>query len=192
VDLGRVFLNRADGHRLVNIRLSSQTLSKPKLLRAMFDVGYFPPNTPRNRSIDGCVVYPKELGVTAPPSRARISPSPAQIPGFYFQREARAKENEHDGQSGTGNLSCRPARVCGLRLSGDADFEKHALCRPCEALNCAGKFVRASIAAGPRAVHKPRCPLLPRRRKQRIAALRPLEMRCLGCLMSTFRGQGRS
>jgi hypothetical protein len=52
--------------------------------------------------------------------------------------------------------------------------------------------VRASIAAGPAQFINLRCPLLPRRRKRRIAAIRPLEMRCLGCLMSTFRGQVRS
>ena len=61
----------------------------------MFDVSYFPPNTPPEPQ--HCLLRFRSKGVGSPraplpPRRARISPSPAQMPGFYFQREARATE----------------------------------------------------------------------------------------------------
>jgi hypothetical protein len=46
-----------------------------------------------------------------------------------------ATENEHDGQPGTGNLSFRPDRICGLWLSGYAGSEKEAYTGPSEGLS---------------------------------------------------------
>jgi hypothetical protein len=40
------------------------------------------------------------------------------------------QRNEHDGRPPAGNLRCRLDRVCGRRLSGDADSEQVALTEP--------------------------------------------------------------
>jgi hypothetical protein len=61
-------------------------------LRHQRPIGYLPPNTPSELQHRWLRCRYNGVGSSRAFGHARISPSPAQMPGFYFQREARATE----------------------------------------------------------------------------------------------------